>query len=147
MKLEKNYKEDKALFISIKPEFIEKILNGTKTIELRKSAPNIKKNDLIILYSTSPVMSIMGTCRVNEVVTAGPFKLWKDYSCFMGIDEKRYFDYFDGRDLAVGILLKEVEKMEEVIPLSLIRNKFKNFHPPQAFRYFDKNSLNHLLSK
>ena len=51
MKLEKNYKTQRALFISIKPEFVEKIFNGTKTIELRKSVPRVKKNDLIKLES------------------------------------------------------------------------------------------------
>lgn len=145
MKLEKSYKEEKVLFISIKPEFVEKIFNGTKTIELRKSSPNVKKNTLILIYSTSPVMSIIGTCRVKNVVSLLPNELWDKHSSEMGIDKERYFEYFIEKDIAVGIFLKDVKKMKQVIPLSELRNKFQNFHPPQSFRYFDEISYNKLF--
>ncbi|MGX7668924.1 ASCH domain-containing protein [Flavobacterium pedocola] len=146
MKLEKDYKVQRALFISIKPEFVEKIFNGTKTIELRKSVPNVKKNDLIIIYSTGPVMSVIGTCRVNNIISLKPTKLWDEYYGKMGIDKKRYFEYYKGKDVAVGIFLKDAKKMEKAIPLSELRVKFKNFHPPQTFRYFDVTSFNQLIA-
>ena len=145
MKLEKNYKKERILFISIKPEFVEKIFNGTKTIELRKSATKIKKNDLIIIYSTSPVMSVIGTCRVSDIISLNPEELWDNYNDMMGIDKKRYCDYFEGKDIAVGIFLKDVKKVDQVIPLSKLRVNFHNFHPPQTYRYFDEVSFNQLM--
>lgn len=145
MKLEKNYKTQRALFISIKPEFVEKIFNGTKTIELRKSVPRVKKNDLIIIYSTSPVMSVIGTCRVNEIITLEPTRLWDKYHKEMGIDKKRYDDYYQEKNVAVGIFLKDIKKMDKFISLSKLRSQFDNFHPPQTFRYFDEISFNKLI--
>jgi predicted transcriptional regulator len=136
---------DRALFISVKPEFVEKIFNGSKTIELRKSAPNIKKDDVIIIYSTSPVMTVIGTCRVKEIISLKPTKLWNEYSDKFGIDRKRYFEYYEGKEIAVGIVLKDVKKINKEIPLSKLRAKFKNFHPPQTFRYFDKKQFNLLM--
>lgn len=137
----------RALFISVKPEFVEKIFNGTKSIELRKSVPNIEKDDLIIIYCTSPVMSVIGTCKVKEIVSSKPTKLWNDHSTKMGIDRKRYFEYFEGKEVAVGIFLKEIKKSRKEIPLSKLRSKFRNFHPPQTFRYFDKFQLKQLSIK
>lgn len=136
---------ERALFISVKPEFVEKIFNGSKTIELRKSAPNIKKDDIIIIYSTSPVMSVIGTCRVKEIISLKPNKLWSEYSDKLGIDRKRYFEYYEGKEIAVGIFLKDVKKNNKEISLSKLRSKFKNFHPPQTFRYFDTTQFNQLF--
>ncbi|MCW3072010.1 MAG: hypothetical protein JWQ09_6061 [Segetibacter sp.] len=133
------------MFISVKPEFVEKIFNGSKTIELRKSAPNIKKDDVIIIYSTSPVMAVIGTCRVKEIISLKPTNLWNVYSHKFGIERKRYFEYYEGKEIAIGIVLKDVKKINTQIPLSKLRAKFKNFHPPQTFRYFDKKQFNLLM--
>lgn len=145
MKLEKSYKEDKALFISIKPEFVEKIFNGVKNIELRKSAPKIQIDSLVIIYCTSPVMSVIGTCRVNGLILNKPDLLWEDYQDNLGIDKESYNEYFEGKDLAVGIMLKDIVKFEKSISLSEIRSFISNFQPPQTFRYFDKIKLSKLL--
>lgn len=146
MKSEKSYKVDKALFLSIKAEFVEKIFNGTKTIELRKSTPKIYKDTLIIIYCTSPVMSIIGTCKVEDLILLEPNELWNKHSKKTGIDKERYFEYYDGKDLAVGIILKDAVKLKKAIPLSKIRSSFSNFHPPQTFRYFNTESLNRLFN-
>ena len=45
-------KQNKYLFLAIKPEFANKILAKEKTIELRKVRPNIKEGDYIIIYYT-----------------------------------------------------------------------------------------------
>lgn len=136
---------EKALFISIKPEFVEKIFNGSKTIELRKSAPNVKKDDTIIIYSSSPVMSVIGLCKVKEIIALSPNKLWNQYSRDLGIDKKRYFEYYDGKEIAVGIFLKDIKKIKKEISLSTLRAKFNKFHPPQTFMYFDKAAFSRMI--
>jgi predicted transcriptional regulator len=42
----------KAILISIKPEWVDKILNGKKTIEIRKTAPNCKLPIDVYIYCT-----------------------------------------------------------------------------------------------
>lgn len=137
----------KALFISIKPEFADKIADGTKTIELRKQIPNINEDSLVVIYSTSPVMSIIATGRIDKIIKSSPGKLWKDYSNEMGIDKKRYLEYFDGKDLAVGIVLKEVKKRDQIISLRALRSKSANFNPPQSFRYFDTTEITRFIGR
>lgn len=44
----------KAILISIKPEWIEKIFNGEKTIEIRKTKPNCELPIKVYIYCTKP---------------------------------------------------------------------------------------------
>ena len=53
----------KAILLSIKPEWAEKIYNGEKTIEWRKSRPRIDRNNRhtrVYIYETAPVKRITG---------------------------------------------------------------------------------------
>lgn len=42
----------KAIMISIKPQWVKKILNGEKTIEIRKTRPNIELPCKVYIYET-----------------------------------------------------------------------------------------------
>jgi len=137
----------KILFISVKPEFVKKIFDGSKTIELRKSSPQVKKDDYVVIYTTSPVMAATGMCKVKEIIKASPKNLWKDYEKELGIDKKRFFEYYEGKNAAVGIVLKEKKLFSKPVHLSAFRKKIKDFQPPQTFRYIEENVLNDLLRK
>lgn len=53
----------KAILLSIKPEWAEKIYNGEKTIEWRKSRPRLDRNNhhmRVYIYETAPVKRITG---------------------------------------------------------------------------------------
>ncbi|MCC6370082.1 MAG: ASCH domain-containing protein [Bacteroidia bacterium] len=129
---------NKALFISVKPEFVAKIFDGSKTIELRKSIPKVNKGDLVIIYSTSPVMSIIGTCEVKEVIVMEPERLWLKFQSKLGIDKFRYFNYFEGKSISVGIVLINCKRFNQPITLSNFRRSFVKFQPPQTYKYLDK---------
>lgn len=129
---------NKALFISVKPEFVEKIFNGQKAIELRKSVPGVENGDMVIIYSSSPIMAIIGTATIKEIISTTPTKMWSEHSTKLGIDKKRYLEYYNGKQVAVGIVLKGKEKLENPISLKEFRKKFSRFQPPQTFRYIDQ---------
>lgn len=46
----------KSILISIKPEYVEKILNGEKTIEIRKNKPNIELPCKVYIYCNNGYM-------------------------------------------------------------------------------------------
>lgn len=131
----------KVLLISVKPEFAEKIFAGVKRIELRKSRPSVTAGDIVIVYSTLPEKAVLGSCTVKEVVTDTPVALWNTYHNELGIDKKRYFEYYKDMGIAVGIVLTSVQKFPEKIPLETIRKDFPQFTPPQTFKYFQRNEL------
>ena len=54
--MESDLSVENILLISVKPEFAKKIINGEKTIELRKSTPKrVNKDNYILIYVTSPI--------------------------------------------------------------------------------------------
>ena len=67
------------LLISIKPEFVKKILAYEKLYEFRKS---IFKEDVdkIFIYSTYTVKKIVGYFEVGEIICETPHELWNSFS-------------------------------------------------------------------
>ncbi len=127
----------KVMLISIKPEFAEKIFNGEKSIELRKATPSVDPGDIIIVYCTLPVKAVIGYCRVESILKMAPEQLWQEYRNRLGIDEKRYQEYYKNVDMAIGISLKEICRLDDDISLDVIKKEFPRFSPPQTFRYYD----------
>ena len=66
----------RTIILSIKPEYVEKIFNGTKKYEYRKTKCK-EKVEKIIIYSTLPVMQVVGEAEVEEIVEGAPEKVWK----------------------------------------------------------------------
>lgn len=130
--MESEYK--KYLFISVKPEFANKIIKKEKSIELRKIKPHVKIGDSIIIYASSPYMAVIGYGTIKQIIEKSPRQMWIDHSELLGIDKERYDEYYNGKDKAVGI---EIQNITEIKPISLneLRVLDPNFHPPQIYRY------------
>lgn len=125
----------KFLFISIKPEFADKIIDGTKTVELRKNKPNAKAGDFVIIYSTVPVKSVIGFGKIKGIIDDSPTFIWDNYSKYLGIDKERFDTYYQNTNRAVGIEISSVCKLTEKINLDSIRKFMPRFSPPQSYRY------------
>ncbi len=126
----------KVLFLSIKPEFANKIISGVKTIELRKVKPNVNNGDLVIIYSTSPVKAIIAIGKVKDVFLGDPNLIWNKYKNQLGIDKQRYYQYFENRETAVAIKINEIQELEEAFELNTIKESHPKFQPPQSYMYF-----------
>lgn len=125
----------RPLFLSIHPEFTDKILSGTKTVEFRRTRPRACKDRAAILYATSPVMAIVGVARVDDLVSSSPTKLWNMFRDVGGITRARLRDYFRGVQLGHAIALSRVTPLKNQLNLSTIRDAIPGFHPPQGFFY------------
>jgi predicted transcriptional regulator len=126
---------NKMLIMSIKPEYLHKILNGTKTIELRTVKPNVSKGDLIVFYASSPQKAICGAATVLSITEGSPKLIWTKYSDELGIDKVSYDFYFKNRKKAFGIILDTIWKYLQPVQLEKLREAKADFMPPQSFRY------------
>ena len=137
---------NKYLFVSVKPEFAEKIVNREKTIELRKFKPNINTGDYIIIYASSPRKSVVAFGTIRNILKMPPQKMWSNFSSRLGIDKKRFDSYYKGKLHAIGIEFNEVVKIDP-IHLSDLRNIDPQFHPPQIFKYISNfNNYRELIN-
>ncbi|WP_319558302.1 ASCH domain-containing protein [Thiomicrorhabdus sp.] len=126
------------VLLSIKPEFADKILSGTKKFEFRKVIFKAKEVRSIVIYSSSPVRKVIGEFDISEIFEMDPRELWERTSEFSGI-EKDYFDeYFDGKETGFAIEVGSFKKYKK--PLNL--KDLGVSSPPQSFCYLkEKLSL------
>ena len=120
------------VLLSIKPQFAEKIFDGTKKFEFRKSI--FKNNTIksIVVYASSPVQMVIGEFEIEDILMENPMTLWEITSNYSGIS-KEYFDqYFTVRDTAYAIKINKTKRYKK--PLNLKSDFGINF-PPQSFMY------------
>ena len=118
------------ILLSIKPEFAERIFDGSKKYEFRKA---IFKNPVktVVVYASSPVQRVIGEFDIETILEGTPEKLWNKTREHSGVSEEFFFDYFSGRTIGFAIKIKEARGYEKSLCL---RNSY-NITPPQSFCY------------
>ena len=135
-----------SILISIKPRFAVKIFSGEKTVELRKCAPKIKKDDYVMIYVTAPVKELWGICRVKEIIKDDTDKLWNLVHGKAGITEKEYQNYYGTCKKGVGIVLKNISCTLKPISLHKLKSAWPKFSPPQTYKYFSRDEVQNLYN-
>lgn len=118
------------MLLSINPEYVEKIFEGSKRFEFRKVRC---KNtvDSIVIYETAPTMKVVGEAKIKSVITGLPDEIWQKTKSASGIS-KRFFDfYYKNKNLAVAYELSDVTKFDS--PKALMFYGVNQ--APQSFRY------------
>ena len=104
----------KAILLSIKPEYVERILAGTKKYEYRKRLAR-NKSSILLVYSTSPIMKIVARVEIRGTISAAPSTLWEQTKSNAGISRKKYREYFHGCKTAYAYELGKVEDRKSVV--------------------------------
>ena len=65
------------ILLSIKPEFVEKIISGEKKFEFRKTLPKREGVTTVVVYSTMPVGRVIGEFKVKDTLSNTPESLWE----------------------------------------------------------------------
>ena len=100
-----------SILISIKPQYVERIFNGSKKYEYRRRLP--KDNiDKIVIYCTTPVKAVIGEVSVIKTISDTPGKLWGQTKDFAGISKEKYFEYFRYKEKANCYVLGNYVKYE-----------------------------------
>lgn len=121
-----------AILLSINPEHVENILNGKKIYEFRKTTCK-RKVDKIIIYSTNPVMKIVGEAEVEDILIDEPDKIWKITRRKSGINKNFFDEYYKNKEQAVAYKLCNIIKYNT--PKELQDFGIKS--APQSFQYVE----------
>ena len=131
-----------AIFLSIRSQYVNRIFEGTKTVELRRVRPRyIAEGALALIYVPSPIKSLVGAFKVDLVVKKPLQELWEIVHDKAGVTRKEFDVYFDGVSIGVGIFFSNIRILPEPIELQNLRQQILGFHPPQGFRYATANEL------
>ncbi len=124
-----------SIVMSIRPKYVEKILGGSKTVELRRVRPKkIDKGALVLIYASSPTKSLVGAFKVDAILEASISELWDQVKNHAGISYEDYLNYYRGSSIGVGIFFTDIWVFQEPIPLNHLQQQ-SDFLPPQSFRY------------
>ena len=124
----------KVLFLSIKPRFARAILDGRKTVEVRRRFPKVAAGTLVVLYSSSPERAILGTVRLKRTVRLDSDAVWENYADDIDIEEAALAEYLDGAAESTLLEIEDPEPWTRPVTLSVLRSTI-GVEPPQSFRY------------
>jgi predicted transcriptional regulator len=132
------------IIISIKPSYVEEILAGRKTVELRRRFPEcLGSGGILWIYATKPEQSLIGAARVKAVRRMSLGSLWRSFGEQARVPKSFFNEYFSGAREGFGVVLGSVVRFEEAISVSELRERFR-FSPPQSYRYI-RGHLTNLL--
>ncbi|MEJ6979443.1 ASCH domain-containing protein [Pedobacter sp. P351] len=119
------------ILLSIKPEFAEKIFDGSKHYEYRRSIFKNKDVKTIVVYASSPMQKVIGEFEIDRILNDSVHDLWETTKEFSGITKDFFYKYFSDKEFGFAIKIKNTRRYEEPICL---KDEFR-VSPPQSFMY------------
>jgi predicted transcriptional regulator len=124
----------KPVLLSIKPAYVDRILEGTKTVELRRWRPSWKAGTVIVIYASAPRKAVQALAEMSALIELSPSAMWREHHNRLGITRESFERYFGGRPSAYGIALDRVHG----VPAQVLRSR-----PPQKFEYLSETHPAH----
>lgn len=121
----------RILLMSVHPEYAEALLDGTKTVELRKSAVADDVSHIVI-YATAPVRRVVGWVEAVGVEHGSPSAIWRKHRSRTGVREREFRTYYRGHPVAVAIHVESPRRLDEPLELSAVE---EGLTAPQSWRY------------
>ena len=121
------------ILMPIKPEFVEKILLGTKKYEYRKIKAKRNNIEKMLIYSTFPVMRVVAEVDIVEIIEGKPELLWEETKLESGITKEFFNKYYKDREVAIAYKLGNIKIYDEPKTLNYIGINYV----PQSFVYLD----------
>lgn len=121
------------VLLSIKPEFVRKIFEGSKKFEFRKSLFQKKGVKHVIIYASFPVKRVVGEFEIIGVLSGNVDDIWNKTKEFSGISNEFYRSYFQGKRTANAIVIGNVTIFNNFKCLADYNIK----QAPQSFCYID----------
>jgi len=128
-----------AKLFSIKEKYSERIYSRVKLVEFRRQNVNIKKDELCLIYTTSPIKKVTGYFIVKEKIRTTIKELWNLTKNVAGITYQEFKNYFKECQLGTAIVFKKIKRFTRTISLKELQ-KTVDFRPPQSYC-----NLNYLL--
>ncbi len=132
------------LWLSIHPRWINAIVDGRKTVELRRRAPSVEPGATAVLYATSPDCCVVGSVVVSSVVSMPLGQLWEQYGLSAAVTRREFYRYFHGVSAGSAIEFGTVRTLADPVGLHQLREL--GIRPAQGWRYLPPAWGKNLLS-
>jgi|WetSurMetagenome_2_1015567.scaffolds.fasta_scaffold80334_2 predicted transcriptional regulator len=135
----KSLETESIPLLSIKPEYSEKIFEGTKKVELRKKIPKAK-HMYFLVYESSPTQSLRGLIKIKGVKHLPISEIISGYSKKAAVKPQFISEYYRNHDMGYVIEIEKTREFKNLIKIDSIRKRMK-FSPPQNYMYFNPEDI------
>lgn len=133
------FRPQRDVVLSIRPQYSEKILQGRKTVELRRRFPvSAPGGTVAYIYSTSPVRAMVGVAEIKEVLKLPVEQIWTEFEDTAFIARADFDTYFSGVDFGFALMFEDVKSFSRPLPLEELRERF-GFEAPQSYLYASRD--------
>jgi predicted transcriptional regulator len=132
---DEHFRPSRDVVLSIRPRYTSLILEGRKTVELRRRFPQqMPSGTLAFLYSTTPEQALVGTALITKVYKKPIGAIWSKFAKSACVDRGNFEAYFAGLNEGFVLQFENVRSFQRRVGLKELRDRFK-FEPPQSFLY------------
>ncbi|WP_434050757.1 MAG: ASCH domain-containing protein [Roseibium sp.] len=124
-------KNNDQAMISIKSQHAMNIVDGSKTVELRRRFLPMPRGSRLWIYATLPVGAIVATATIVSIEHDQTFKLWDRYRFDVAVSKELFSKYFEGCSTGYAIRMTNIEAISPV-SLDRIREIRGRSHIPQV---------------
>ncbi|TWU06298.1 ASCH domain-containing protein [Stieleria varia] len=135
------------LFLSIHPKHVQAIVEGRKTVELRKRKPSIEPGSMVVIYATTPKCEVVAVAAVGAIQVGKPSEIWRECGELAAVSARVFDDYFYGAEKAVGIHLSNIGVFKTPVSLPELRRRWDGFQPPQQYRYLNPSQQKFITTR
>ena len=129
-----------AVLFSLKPEFAQMFLLGTKSVEFRRRFSRKHAGSTAVFYVTHPIHQFLFSGVISDVDQASASRLWQDYGRSSGVPRDAFRRYFKGVTHGFAIVLQGCRPLPKQMTLKGVRNFLPHVRPPQSFKFLDPGS-------
>ncbi len=126
------------VLLSIKPQYVEKIISGEKRYEFRKKEFKRKDINTIVVYSSGNVRKLVGEINFTSILCDTPSIIWQKTQAKSGMTEDCFMQYYMNKDKAYAIAIDSFRPYKE--PIDIIA-KYPGVKAPQSYRYIDESDF------
>jgi predicted transcriptional regulator len=121
------------VLLSIKPEFADRIFDGTKRYEYRRMIFK-QPVDRVVVYASAPVSKVIGEFEMGGLLYHDLPTLWYKTSRYSGISEQYFYLYFSNKRRGYAIQIGQTRRYRR--PL-MIQETY-GINPPQSYAYIER---------
>lgn len=139
-------KPDLGVLLSVHPRFASALLDGSKTVEVRRRRAHIADDTVCLLYASSPACALVGALRVATTDVGSAETLWSRYGDATGLTPEEYGRYLDGAAQPCAIVVAAAAAFPQPVRLPELRRRSREFIAPQSYRFLRSNEARSLLN-
>jgi predicted transcriptional regulator len=128
-----------VIAVSVAPRWVDMILSGRKTVELRRRGPGPEcTGSRMLIYATRPRSALVATCTIAEVSVESPEHLWVETGRESGCTRDEFFAYFAYASRGTALRLEDIASIKG-IPLYDLIHRF-GWRPPVSWCWIARGS-------